>query len=131
MAQQQASALYRHAPLNVRWPTGVELNIAFCLVRSGDVTEGITHARMAVTQLPATHQTRDMFMHARDVLNAIPRADASRPAVSEYRDWLDSSSNTDAAGLPALKRTNSAPPCTRDYSVIRSGEAPGPFSPCS
>ncbi len=102
-AQQAASALYRYDPLNMRWPAGVELNKAFCLVRGGDVTEGVAYARTVITQLPTAHQTHDMLTRARDVLNAIPRAEAGRPAVSEYRDWLDSSFKADAPGVPALK----------------------------
>lgn len=89
-AQLAASALYKHDPSNVRWPTGVELNKAFCLARNGDVTEGVAHARTVIAQLPAPQQAQDIYMGARDVLNAIPQAEGNKPAANEYREWLNS-----------------------------------------
>lgn len=103
-AQRAASALYRHDPSNVRWPAGVELNRAFCLVRNGDVTEGVAHARTIIAELPASQQAQDIYMGARDVLNAIPRADGDKPAANEYREWLNSTfraSTTQPAALSA------------------------------
>jgi hypothetical protein len=108
-AQIQASALYRYDPSNVRWPTGVELNKAFCIARGGDVDEGVSYARKVIMQLPAAHQTQDMFLSARDVLSAVPRAEAGRPAVNEYRDWLDSSFSVAATGASVLSTDGSRP----------------------
>lgn len=107
-AQLAASALYKHDPSNVRWPTGVELNRAFCLARNGDVTEGIAHAQRVIAELPAAQQTRDMLIHGRDVLNAIPQAEGDRPVVNEYREWLESTfwaSTRQSAALPAPVRS--------------------------
>jgi transcriptional regulator with XRE-family HTH domain len=89
-AQRAASAVYRNDPSNVRWPAGVKLSRASCLVLNGDVTEGVAHAREAIAALPAAQQTRHELIRGREVLNAIPQPDQSRPAVSEYREWLHS-----------------------------------------
>jgi transcriptional regulator with XRE-family HTH domain len=89
-AQRAASALFKHAPSNVRWPTAIELNRAFCLTRNGDVTEGVAHARRVIAELPTAQQTQDIIKCGREVLNAIPQSEENRPVVHEYRDWLNS-----------------------------------------
>ncbi len=102
-AQQAASALYRYDPSNLRWPAGIEMNRAFCMVRNGAVAEGVAHARKIIAELPTGQQTRGIFIHGRDVLNAVPPAQSNKPAIIEYREWLDSSFSTPRAQLSALQ----------------------------
>ncbi len=86
-ARLAALALYE-ASANVRWTAGVEMDLAFCLVRSGDVAEGTNHARTVITGLPAGHRTEPILKDARSVLDAIPEPERRRPDAQEYREWL-------------------------------------------
>ncbi len=88
-ARHAALVLYDNDPSIVRWPAGLELNRALCLVRKGDVAEGVSHARTVIAQLPTMHQTRGIYIHGRDVLNSVLPPERERPVVSEYREWLD------------------------------------------
>lgn len=85
-----ASRLYKYDSSNLRWPAGAELNRAFCLVRTGDIGAGLSHARAVVASLPATHQTQDIHLAARNVLSAVSWPEVNTPELKAYRDWLDS-----------------------------------------
>ena len=95
-AQHETSALFKDDSTNVRWAAEVQMQAAFCLVRKGDVTEGVTHARDVILELPSAQRTQNFFFDARDVLNSVPKAEQKRPAVSEYRAWLNSASRQSA-----------------------------------
>ena len=88
-ARLAALALYESSA-NVRWTAGVEMDLAFCLVRIGDVAEGTRHARTVITRLPAGQRTEPILKDARSVLDAIPEPERRRPDAQEYREWLDS-----------------------------------------
>jgi hypothetical protein len=87
-ARLAALALYKSSA-NVRWAAGVEMDLAFCLVRSGDVAGGTSHARTVITGLPAAQRTEPVFGHARSVLDAIPEPERRRPDAQEYQEWLN------------------------------------------
>jgi transcriptional regulator with XRE-family HTH domain len=87
-ARCAALALYQPSA-NVRWPAENELHLAFCLVRSGDIAGGTSHAREIVTRLPAVHRTGPILSNARSVLDAIPEPGRRRADTQEYREWLN------------------------------------------
>jgi transcriptional regulator with XRE-family HTH domain len=85
---------------NIRWSTENELHLAVCLVKNGDLTEGLSHAQSAITKLPAPHRTQTILNHGRDVLNAVPEKHREQPDAQDYRDWLNAAANIPATLPP-------------------------------
>jgi len=103
-AQQKALALY---PASYpRGPAQIELQRAFCLVRSGDVGVGADHALSVMTALPAEHHVRPVVDLGHKVLQAIPATEANRPGVARFREYL--ALPPGQAGVPAAKRITPA-----------------------
>ncbi|MFF5262580.1 helix-turn-helix domain-containing protein [Actinomadura viridis] len=85
-AQDRAMAAY---PVSlVRSRAQVDLHRAECLVKAGDVADGVEHARKVVDVLPHEHRTRLVLAMAESVAQAVPSSEAKRPAVVEYRELL-------------------------------------------
>jgi len=87
-ATTQGLALYESSS-NVRWPFGLEMNRACSLVRSGDIAEGLNHARVVIKGLPEAYCTQNVIDRGRKLLGAVPQTEQRRSSVREYRDWLN------------------------------------------
>jgi transcriptional regulator with XRE-family HTH domain len=85
-AQTQALSLYPADDL--RSPAQIELQRALCLVGSGDVQSGVSHAQGIITSVPAMHRIRPVADLGRRVLRAIPAQQQDNPAVREYDECL-------------------------------------------
>jgi hypothetical protein len=85
-AQERALALY--PPHLVRERTQIQLHQAMCLVRNGDPTTGVAHARRALTDLPADQHTEVVREVARSVVRLMPSATQRQPEVAELRELL-------------------------------------------
>lgn len=70
---------------DVRSPAQVKLMRAFARVRSGDVSEGIRHARAVYEPLASERQTTMVDALALRVLDSVPPEARKRPDVTEYR----------------------------------------------
>jgi len=78
-----------NSPTNLRHPAQLQLNLAFALVISGDVGEGLNHARNVITALPVAHRG----MRVNDgvkLLGMVPLPEQRRADVREYREWVNS-----------------------------------------
>lgn len=84
----QTAALTIHAGRRPRGTAEVELHRAQCLIGTGDVPGGLSHATAIVTALPVKHRVLGVRNLAVKTLNAVPRSEQNRPAVTEYRDTL-------------------------------------------
>lgn len=87
-AQSAALALYSASDL--RSPTQIELQRAFCMVRSGDVDHGLDHAHEVMSRLPRQHYIRPVVDLGYKVFNAVPAIEARRDSVQEFHRHLDS-----------------------------------------
>ena len=85
-ARDDGLALYDTA--NVRWPANMELNLAFCLVRSGDVTGGLRHAQAVIDSLPEGQLSSPMANNTRKLLTAVPLKYQRTTEVQQYREWV-------------------------------------------
>lgn len=85
-ARTDGRALYDMT--NVRWPAGLELNLAFCLVRNGDVTEGLNHAQALIVSLPGGQRDNPIIDDARKLLRLVPLKDHRSAEVQQYREWV-------------------------------------------
>lgn len=86
VAQDRALALYPAAWVRDR--TQVELHRATGAVHSGDVGDGVRHARRVLSALPEQHRTGVVREVARSVLRAVPAAERKRPDVADLREML-------------------------------------------
>ena len=73
---------------NVRWPAVLELNLAFCLVQSGDVAEGLRHAQTLIESLPEGQFSSPMANDTRKLLRAVPLKYQRTAEVQQYREWV-------------------------------------------
>lgn len=68
----------------------LQLHQAACMVRDGDIGDGLDHAVTTLTELPAYARGRFVLTIADTVLEAVPERERARPAVVEYRELLGS-----------------------------------------
>lgn len=87
-AQAQDAALSLYPPQMLRQISQIRLLQATALVRTGDITDGIAHARTTLAALPPDQHTLGIQQGAYRVLSAVPETEARRPAVIEYREQI-------------------------------------------
>lgn len=87
-AHMSALSLFTHE--NIREPVQIELQRSLCLVRSGDVESGVTHAQTTMAALPVEHHIRPIADLGWKVLVAVPPAERDRKPVQEFRGYLSS-----------------------------------------
>jgi transcriptional regulator with XRE-family HTH domain len=71
----------------LRHPAGLRLNLAFTLVRSGDLPEGLHLAQSVINSLPEGLRGTK-FEDGRKLLTMVPPARQRSADVQEYREWL-------------------------------------------
>jgi transcriptional regulator with XRE-family HTH domain len=74
---------------NVRHPAELQLNLAFALVRNGDVREGLHHAQTVIGGLPEAHRG-PAVNDGRKLAGIVPAAEQHRTAVQQYQEWVNS-----------------------------------------
>jgi hypothetical protein len=87
-AVAQAQALAAYPASYRRGPAQIELQRALCLVRSSDVSGGISHAQTVLAGLSPAEHIRPIFDLSRRVLDAVPIAQQPHAAVIELRDCI-------------------------------------------
>jgi hypothetical protein len=100
----RASGLALYDAANARWPTTIEMNMAFCLVRSGDVNEGLSHAQAVINGLPEAERIKPITDDGRKLLSLVPLHERSKPAVQEYREWVNTSLSGRRPGLADVSK---------------------------
>lgn len=86
VAQDRALELY---PVDdLRSPAQIELQRAMCLVGMGDTSQGLQHAQMVATSLPAADRIRPVADLAQKILRSVPAIDRRQASVTEYREFL-------------------------------------------
>lgn len=83
--QAAERALQLYPASDIRSPAQIRLMRAFARVRSGDVSEGIRHARAVYEPLASEQQTTMVGALALRVLDSVPDEARERPDVTEYR----------------------------------------------
>jgi len=74
---------------SLRHPAGLRLNLAFTLVRSGDLREGLNLARTVIDSLP--EELRGTKVEdGRKLLAMVPPARQHHADVHAYREWMNS-----------------------------------------
>jgi hypothetical protein len=84
-AQDQALELY---PAFSRPRAQIQLHRADCLVRTGNVTDGIGHATAVIEALPDAHRTMMVLKVATSVLDGVPVDEQDRTTVREYKELV-------------------------------------------
>ncbi|MFI7630314.1 helix-turn-helix domain-containing protein [Microbispora rosea] len=84
----QAEALAAYPDPRDRQAAQVRLHMAMTAVRSGDVADGLTHARTVLAELGPGNLTRYVVHTAASVVNILPPARQAEPSVIEYRQML-------------------------------------------
>jgi hypothetical protein len=80
----------RNGNSSIRHRAGLQLSLAFALISSGDVNEGLSHARACLSILPESHRDAHLVDYGRKLLDIVPLSDQQRPIVQEYREWVGS-----------------------------------------
>ncbi len=66
----------------------IRLHRAVCLVKDGEIGEGLRQATATVEQLPIERRLRYVTAVAAKVLDAVPEREVGRPEVDELRSVL-------------------------------------------
>ncbi|MBB5874654.1 hypothetical protein F4553_008088 [Allocatelliglobosispora scoriae] len=90
-AQDRALQLYPAAQIVSHCQ--IRLHRAYCLIREGHITEGITQADGAVSRLPTHRRKRIALTVAARVVEAVPLREQRRPQVVQYRELLQTSAD--------------------------------------
>jgi hypothetical protein len=98
-AQDQALALYPSSLPRAR--AQIQLHRAECLVRTGEVTDGIGHATTVLEGLPDTYRTMMVLDVATSVFDGVPAEERDRTVVRNYRDLLALPSAPPPSALPS------------------------------
>jgi transcriptional regulator with XRE-family HTH domain len=79
-----------HASLSPSWNylTNVQLHQAMCVIVNGGASEGAEHTIGVLDQVPGQFRTNQITQTAHMALNAVPRAERSRPAIEDLRHAL-------------------------------------------
>ena len=75
---------------NLRWLADDGMKLSFCLVRRGDITQGLRNAQTVLTQLPEQHRAQHLVSDAHELVQSIPASGRQLNAAHEYREWLSS-----------------------------------------
>jgi transcriptional regulator with XRE-family HTH domain len=73
---------------NVRHPAELQLNLAFALVRNGDVREGLHHAQSVIGSLPEAHRG-PAVNDGRKLAGIVPSAEQHSADVQQYQEWVN------------------------------------------
>jgi tetratricopeptide (TPR) repeat protein len=84
------AALELYGSSNLRWPADDGMKLGFCLVRKGDITEGLRNTKTILAQLPQQYRTKQMIGDAHELLRGVPESARQLNAVHEYSEWLKS-----------------------------------------
>lgn len=84
----QRAAIRAYPADNRRQPAQIELQRAICLIKNGDATESVAHARRVLGGLPPADRIRPVVDLGQRVLDAVPAGSRDRPDVAEYRELL-------------------------------------------
>ncbi|MBX6168255.1 MAG: helix-turn-helix domain-containing protein [Thermobispora bispora] len=84
----QAEALAAYPNPRERQAAQVQFHVALTAVRSGDVDDGLDHARRVLAELGPGNITRYVMHTAASVVQALPAARQMEPAVIEYQRML-------------------------------------------
>ena len=90
---------------SIRHQAVLQVNIAFSLVGSGDVSGGLDQARAVISGLPEMQRDARLVSDGRKLLDIIPMSDQRSAVVKEYSEWISS-----ICGLTA--HDNGSPPAT-------------------
>lgn len=85
-AQDRALALYPQALVRER--AAMLLHRATCMVRDGDIVNGLHHATAVLDGLPAEHRTELVHAIGRQTLAALPDAERGRPEAVDLAGQL-------------------------------------------
>jgi transcriptional regulator with XRE-family HTH domain len=85
-----AAALELQDSGNVLWLADDEMKLAFCLVRKGDVAEGLRHAQTVLALLPKQYRSQYLVSDAHELVRSIPASGRQLNAAHEYGEWLSS-----------------------------------------
>ncbi|GGL18958.1 hypothetical protein GCM10012284_61920 [Mangrovihabitans endophyticus] len=98
-AQDDALSVYPRARLISR--AQIELHRAECLIRDGDIGDGIRQAVTALGVLPGGRRRRFVLEVAAKVSEAIPDKERRRPDALDFRDQLAASGKQElSSGVP-------------------------------
>ncbi|MEE6308212.1 helix-turn-helix transcriptional regulator [Plantactinospora veratri] len=89
-AQDRAVALYPSSQARLR--TQVELHRACGLIRDGHIPDGLRHAADVLDRLPTEQRTDTLRSVAHQVLAAVPEREMNRPAVTDLRARITTTS---------------------------------------
>jgi transcriptional regulator with XRE-family HTH domain len=89
-AQAAERALRLYPASDDRTPAQIKLMLAFALIRSGSVDEGIRHAHAVYGPLSPDQRTTMLGTLAGQVLSSIPAESQNRPDVAAYRTLVAS-----------------------------------------
>jgi DNA-binding XRE family transcriptional regulator len=74
---------------SIRHQAGLQLNLAFALVRTGDTAEGLRHAQTVIMSLPIAYRANSVE-DGRMLLDMVPANERQSTAVKSYRAWVSS-----------------------------------------
>ncbi|MEV1289570.1 helix-turn-helix transcriptional regulator [Micromonospora sp. NPDC049679] len=80
-AQDRALALYPACQVRLR--TQVQLHHATCLVKRGEIGDGVRRAAQLLDELPGEHHTTNLRRVATQLIAAVPAAEQRRPEVRD------------------------------------------------
>jgi len=75
---------------NMRHHADDGMKVGFCLVRKGDITQGLRHAQTVLAQLPEQYRAQYLVSDAHELVRSIPASGRQLNAADEYREWLSS-----------------------------------------
>jgi transcriptional regulator with XRE-family HTH domain len=75
---------------SIRHKAALQVDLAFALVGSGDVSGGLSHARATISGLPESQRAAHLVGDARKLLDNIPLSDQRSAGAREYREWVSS-----------------------------------------
>jgi hypothetical protein len=75
---------------SIRHQAALQVNLAFALVGSGDVSGGLGHARAIISGLPESQRDARLVGDGRKLLDIVPLTARHGTQVREYREWVSS-----------------------------------------
>jgi transcriptional regulator with XRE-family HTH domain len=75
--------------ISMRHEADLQFNLAFALVRTGDIHEGLRYAQSVISNLPEAYRA-NAVRNGRTLLGIVPRSENHRTEVKAYREWVSS-----------------------------------------
>ena len=75
--------------ISMRHEADLQFNLAFTLVRTGDIHEGLRYAQSVISSLPEAYRA-NAVQNGRTLLGIVPRSENHRTEVKAYREWVSS-----------------------------------------